>query len=332
MAAGDVGQREVAGFAVERVGQRSAVAVIGLATLEVDHAFGLAPGVVELFLAVGNGESGLAGLGVEVSFVGGEGRGLEKIAAGKEVEVRLHQVATDLGVHLAVLLVGVEASGGGVVHAHAGGDAHCGAGVFGPHGNRGDGGDAVGQYADGVVVGLATCGQSRAAGGRIGDAVAVALRVDEGYVGETREGEGLDAATTLDGGQIGLGGVHLVHAHAVADEVKHVLRPLLGEGHGGKGQTEAESEEFAFHLVWMDCGWMNVSWGKVTFFLAHALLCVASICVWREQTVASRRLFFAFFRGAHSGLARWGRKRGDRWKTEREWAAQQPMWGCFVRG
>lgn len=98
--------------------------------------------------------------------------------------------------------------------------------------------------------------------------MAVALRVDEGYVGETREGEGLDAATTLDGGQIGLGGVHLVHAHAVADEVKHVLRPLLGEGHGGKGQTEAESEEFAFHLVWMDCGWMNVSWGKVTFF-AH---------------------------------------------------------------
>jgi hypothetical protein len=23
---------------------------------------------------------------------------------------------------------------------------------------------------------------------------------------------------------------------------------------------------------------------------------------------------------------------GDRWKTEREWAAQQPMWGRFVRG
>ena len=125
-----------------------------------------------------------------------------------------------------------------------------------------------------------------------------------------REGEGLDAATALDGGQIGLGGVHLVHAHAVADEVKHVLRPLLGEGHGGKGQTEAESEEFAFHLVWMDCGWMNVSWGKVTFFLAHALLCAASICVRREQTAAPPRLPLAFFRWARRCSGRWRRALG----------------------
>ena len=110
-------------------------------------------------------------------------------------------------------------------------------GFFGPHGDGADGGDAVGEYADGVVVGLASGGEGGAAGGRVGDAVAVALGVDERDVGEAREGEGLDAAAPFDGGQIGLGGVDLVHAHAVADEVKDVLRPFLGKGCGGKGQT-----------------------------------------------------------------------------------------------
>ena len=77
---------------------------------------------------------------------------------------------------------------------------------------------------------------------------------------------------------------------------------------------------------------MNVSWGKVTFFLAHALLCVASICVRREQTAAGRRLPLAFFRWARRCSGRWRRARGDRWKTEREWAVQKPMWGRFMRG
>jgi len=236
-AAGDVGECQVAGFAVEGVGQRGAVAVVGLATLEVDHAVGFAPRVVELFFAVGDDETGIAGLGIEVGLAFFERSGLEEGAAGEEVEIGLDEVATDLGVHLAVLLVGVEAGGGGVVDAHAGGNAHRGAGFFGPHGDGGDGRDAVGEHAHGVVIRLATGGQCGAAGGRVGDAVAVALGVDERDVGEAREGEGFDAAAPFDGGEIGLGGVDLVHAHAVADEVKDVLRPFLGEGCGGKGQT-----------------------------------------------------------------------------------------------
>ena len=99
-----------------------------------------------------------------------------------------------------------------MVYTHAGGDAHRGAGFFGPHGDGGDGRDAVGEHADGVVIRLATGGQGGAAGGRVGDAVAVALGVDERDVGEAREGEGFDAAAPFDGGEIGLGGVDLVHA------------------------------------------------------------------------------------------------------------------------
>ena len=94
-----------------------------------------------------------------------------------------------------------------------------------------------GSTPTGVVIRLATGGQCGTAGGRVGNAVAVALGVDERDVGEAREGERFDAAAPFDGGEIGLGGVDLVHAHAVADEVKDVLRPFLGEGSGGKGQT-----------------------------------------------------------------------------------------------
>ena len=103
----------------------------------------------------------------------------------------------------------------------------------------------VGVYADGAVIGLHTGGKGCSACRRVGDRVG--CRESGGHTchGEGSETEGLGADASLLFAQIHFGSVHLVQAHAVANEIEYILC-LLCFCHQGHQQEEHQIRQ-SFH-------------------------------------------------------------------------------------
>ena len=238
---GHFGQGHVGLGAVDGIGQGVALALAGLLGLEQDHAVGLAVLLEEVLVASGNGVAGGAALVVErrgrgIGLVGG----LEEIASGVEVESGFHQVLTDGVVRTASALVGIESGRSGMVHTHAGAHADGGSGLLGPHGDAVDACGLVGEKAERAVFRLVARGQGRAGGSGVGHAVGAGIGGDKCGIGKLREADGLDADAAFECGQIGLGAVHLVDTHAVANEVEHILGTAFG--HNGQHAEAGEQQ------------------------------------------------------------------------------------------
>ena len=100
------------------------------------------------------------------------------------------------------------------------------------------GGDAIGEHANCVVVSFASSGKCRTASCGIRDAVARTLRVYQSYVRKRRENQRFDTNAPFEGSSKGFGSIHLVDAHAVTNEIKHIfgciLRPSTRAKHHAK--------------------------------------------------------------------------------------------------
>ena len=234
----DVCQSQIALFAVECIRDRGIVARIIFFVLQENHAVGFAILFRKFLVTVGNGEALGASLVVEVSFAFVKGSRFQEVTPCKEVKVGSHEVTTDFCIHLAVLLVSIETGRSGVVHAHTGGDAHGCACFFRPYCNRSHGGDAVGEYANCVVVSFASSGKCRTTSCGIRDAVARTLRVYQSHMRKRRENQRFDTNAPFEGSSKGFGSIHLVDAHAVTNEIKHIfgciLRPSTRAKHHAK--------------------------------------------------------------------------------------------------
>ena len=119
-----------------------------------------------------------------------------------------------------------------MVYAYACSYSHGSTCVVSPVGKACYGGCQVSKHAEGTILCLVACSKSCTSCGRVGDAVACALGVYEGGVGERGEAKLVDAYASLHCCEIGLGTVYLVYAHAVANEIENILGLVLG--HDGK--------------------------------------------------------------------------------------------------
>ena len=93
--AGDVGQGKVVLFAVECIGDASAVLLAGFLALEEDHAVGLLCLLLVFLVSAGNGETFCLGLLIEVGTAVGV-LGLDKVRSAIEVVSALHQLLANL--------------------------------------------------------------------------------------------------------------------------------------------------------------------------------------------------------------------------------------------
>ena len=106
-------------------------------------------------------------------------------------------------------------------------------------------------HAERAVLRLAAGGEGGAGGGRVSDAVGGRVGGDEGCVREGSKAKRLNADATFQGGEIGLGEVHLIHAHAVADEVEHIFRlSPCPKGEGAKAKNENGENAFHVFVCW----------------------------------------------------------------------------------
>ena len=235
----DVLQREVVLCAVDGIGDRAALYLAGFFGLEENHLLSFLGLLLILLVAAHDGEATLLCLLIEVGTAIGV-LGLVEVRSAEEVDIRLGELFAYLVVFASLSDVSIEGSGCGVVDADACRDADGGACFACPVSNAGDRGRQVLQYAQGAVLCLVAAGKGCAACCRVGHAVRGTLCVDEADVGEAGEAEFLDADAAFQGAEVGLGGIDLVDAHAVADEVEHVLGLALGKGSQSNHQNAQE--------------------------------------------------------------------------------------------
>ena len=156
--------------------------------------------------------------------------GFVEVGTCEEIVVTLAEVLSQFVVHLATGLMAVERCRGGVCDGHRGGNAHGLAGLLGPGRDAADGCLQILQHADGAVLRLVSCGERRAAGSGVSDAVCGRVRVHHSHHRQAGHQDGLKADAPLQGSEIGLGDVDLVHTHSVADEVEHILDLPFSKG------------------------------------------------------------------------------------------------------
>ncbi len=238
------------------------------ALLHVVHKAPLALGGVELVVhraAVGDGlgddehvaRGGVEGLGVGLRGGHGVARsggklvevglvlvlvcGRQPRAAGEVLKARLAHLSADGVVVLAAVLVGVEGGGGSVVHVDRGEHAHLVA-LLGVQ-LLGDGLEGLalglGVHVDDAGVGLVARGDGGGGGGGVGAERRGVVGGHAARVGEAHEGEraGHHGAVVLSGALEEAGDLHLLVAHAVADEQEDVLGcgdrgGVIGKGAG----------------------------------------------------------------------------------------------------
>ena len=180
----DVCQSQIALFAVECIRDRGVVARIVFLVLQENHAVGFAILFGKFLVSIGNGKSLSACLIIQIGFSFVEWGWFQEIATSEEIKVRCHQFTPNFCIHLAVFLVRIKTSWGGVIHTYTCGDAHGSSCFFRPHCHRSHGGDAVGEHANRVVVRFASSGECRSASCGVRDAVARTLRVHQRHVRE----------------------------------------------------------------------------------------------------------------------------------------------------
>ena len=244
----DVLQGEVVLRAVDGVGDGAALYLTRLLGLEENHLLSLLCLLLVLLVATYDGEAVSFCLLVEVGTAVGV-LGLVEVRCSEEVDVRLGELFANLVVLVAVTDVCIEGSGCGVVYADTRRDADGCTGLAGPVSNAGDGGRQVLQYAQGAVLCLVAAGKGSAACGRVGHAVCGALCVDESHIGEAGEAEFLDADAAFQGTEVSLGSIDLVDAHAVANEVEHILGLAFSKGSESNRQNAQERKESFLHVI-----------------------------------------------------------------------------------
>ena len=180
----DVGQSQIALLAVECIRDRGIVARIVFLVLQENHTVGFAILFGKFLVSIGNGKSLSACLIIQVGFSFVERSWFQKIATGEEIKVRCHQFTPNFCIHLAVFLVRIKTSWGGVINTHTRGDAHGSSCFFRPHRHRSHGGDTVGEHPNRVVVSFASCGECCSACCGVRDTVASTLRVHQRHVRE----------------------------------------------------------------------------------------------------------------------------------------------------
>ena len=97
------------------------------------------------------------------------------------------------------------------------------------------------------------------------------------------------SATTLDGGQIGLGGVHLVHAHAVA-EGRRGIKPLTFPSFPNVALVNTQSDSHG--ITDSAAGGTALATGRKTYnnaigVLPDSITPITSIAVWAKDAGAA---------------------------------------------
>ena len=232
--AGDVLQSQVALLAVDGVRQAFRIFLGGRFGLEQDNLVGLAHFLFEILIAAGNHVASLFALCIKVGRTGVFliGR-FQEIRTAKVVEARLRQLRADFIILAAITHVGVESCRRGVVDGNARGYAHCRSVLLGTDGHAVNRCCEVGQQAERTVLCLMSRCQRRACCGGVGHAVCARVGRDERRGGKISEAQRRDANAPFEGCEIGFRAVYLVDAHAVADEIKHILGLALREAGQG---------------------------------------------------------------------------------------------------
>ena len=139
-----------------------------------------------------------------------------------------------------------EARRGGAVHAHAGRDTRAETGRMGPF-RQVAGPIAVRVHAHDAIVDLRARSQRGASGGRVGHQGVGRHRRDEVHHRETGEVH-ISLAVRL---VVEIRADHLVDAHAVPDEIEHILDLGLG-GTSRHEQSKEKKIKDPFHIQWID--------------------------------------------------------------------------------
>ena len=226
----DVLQSQVALLAVDGIRQGSGIFLCRSFGLEEDNLFGLAHFLFEILIAAGNHVASLFALCIKVWRTGVIliGR-FQEIRTAKVVEARLRQLRADFIILAAIAHVGVESCRRGVVDGNARGYAHCRSVLLGTDGHAVNRCCEVGQQAERTVLRLMSRCQRRACCGGVGHAVCARVGRDERRGGKVSEAQRRSADAPFEGREIGFRAVYLVDAHAVADEIKHILGLALRE-------------------------------------------------------------------------------------------------------
>ena len=246
-ALGYLPEREVVGLAVQLIGQAGGIDACRLGRLEEDYPVGAGLLGLEILEAAGYGIAALAAQLVEVLSVL---VGLEKLGAGKEVKLGVNQLQTYLVVHVAVLDMGIECAGRGVVHGYRGRNADGISLVARLLGDALDARGEVFQYAQSAVLSLIAGSEGRTSRRTVGHAVGGRLSVDKSAIGKAREAERLYAYPALQCAEIRLGTVHLVDAHSVTDEKEYILGLGRSRGHHKCGNDRYKQKKSFTHNIY----------------------------------------------------------------------------------
>ena len=192
--------------------------------------------------ALEDGDAGGIGLVLEVGRIVAGTPVREEGRSGHEVHGGIDHLEGNLLIAVAARGVRHEARRRGVVHAHAGGDARAETGRMGPF-RQVRGGIAVRVHAHDAVVDLRTGRQRGAGGGGVGDQGVRGNRRDEVHHREAGEVHVFLAVRLV----VEIRADDLVDAHAVPDEIEHILDLGLG-GTAHHEQSEEEKVSYPFHI------------------------------------------------------------------------------------
>ena len=185
--------------------------------------------------------------GLELGTERGSGLRVFAVNGGTAIEIETvgQHVLADLIVHAAVRLMGLEGARRGVVDARRGHDADLLALGFRHLGHIAER-VAVRIDAQAAVLGLYTGCEGRTRGGGIRHVIVGGIMGGHRGDGELREAKRLGAEFALDGSQVHLRQQHGVSAHAVTDEIEHVLGGLGQRAQ--RNQQDAEGKDDFLHI------------------------------------------------------------------------------------
>ena len=153
------------------------------------------------------------------------------------------------------------------------GNAHGTSALLRPNGNTVHGSGSIRQHAQHTVLRFLTRGQGCAARGTIGYAVCGRIGGYETGVRETGEAQRTHPDATLKCRIEGFGAVHLVHAHAVANEIKHILGTLLSKSRSYQQKSSQRKQKQFFSHIYIVFG--NSCFVSESLFIPRPVSCYA---------------------------------------------------------